>query len=146
MASRTRSCSRRGRCSTRTPPSWSRTVSPSAARRSRRGRRGEPWPLRTRPPPRSPSGARAARGEAGGRGGPEGARGGPAHAGSGERESLRQEIENSRQQLEALAPRELLTDTQYREHVEKFGKVFKAGTGAQAVRELLNQIDRKSTR
>src|ERR1019366_2230258 len=71
----------------------------------------------------------------------EGARAEGAHAGSGELESLRQEIENSRQQLEALAPRELLTDTQYREHVEKFGKVFKAGTGAQAVRELLNQID-----
>ena len=71
----------------------------------------------------------------------EGARAEAAHAGSGELESLRQEIENSRQQLETLAPRELLTDTQYREHIEKFGKVFKAGTGAQAVRELLNQID-----
>jgi DNA-directed RNA polymerase subunit beta' len=71
----------------------------------------------------------------------EGARAEAAHAGSGELESLRQEIESSRQQLEALAPRALLTDTQYREHVDKFGKVFKAGTGAQAVRELLNQID-----
>jgi DNA-directed RNA polymerase subunit beta' len=71
----------------------------------------------------------------------EGARAEAAHAGSGELESLRQEIETSRQQLETLAPRELLTDTQYREHIEKFGKVFKAGIGAQAVRELLNQID-----
>ncbi|MGD0371326.1 MAG: DNA-directed RNA polymerase subunit beta' [Candidatus Dormibacteria bacterium] len=71
----------------------------------------------------------------------EGARAEAAHLGGSELESLRQEIESSRQQLEALAPRELLTDTQYREHIEKFGKVFKAGTGAQAVRELLNQID-----
>ena len=71
----------------------------------------------------------------------EGARAEAAHLGGSELESLRQEIESSRQQLETLAPRELLTDTQYREHIEKFGKVFKAGTGAQAVRELLNQID-----
>ncbi len=71
----------------------------------------------------------------------EGARAEAEHTGSGELEQLRQEIETSRQQLESLAPRDLLTDTQYREYVEKFGKVFKAGIGAQAVRELLNQID-----
>ena len=34
--------------------------------------------------------------------------------------------------------RDLLTDTQYREYVEKFGKVFKAGIGAESVRELLS--------
>jgi DNA-directed RNA polymerase subunit beta' len=71
----------------------------------------------------------------------EGARAEAEHAGSGELERLRQEIDTSRQQLESLAPRDLLTDTQHREYVEKFGKVFKAGIGAQAVRELLNQID-----
>jgi DNA-directed RNA polymerase subunit beta' len=71
----------------------------------------------------------------------EGARAEAEHAGSGELERLRHEIETSRQQLESLAPRDLLTDTQHREYLEKFGKVFKAGIGAQAVRELLNQID-----
>ncbi|MGA8015132.1 MAG: DNA-directed RNA polymerase subunit beta' [Candidatus Dormiibacterota bacterium] len=71
----------------------------------------------------------------------DGARAEAEHAGAGELERLRQEIETSRQQLESLSPRDLLTDTQYREYVERFGKVFKAGIGAQAVRELLNQID-----
>jgi DNA-directed RNA polymerase subunit beta' len=71
----------------------------------------------------------------------EGARAEAEHAGSGELERLKQEIENSRQQLESLSPRDLLSDTQHREYVEKFGKIFKAGIGAQAVRELLNQID-----
>ncbi|MGI8848357.1 MAG: DNA-directed RNA polymerase subunit beta' [Candidatus Dormibacteria bacterium] len=56
-------------------------------------------------------------------------------------ETLRTEIETSRQQLESLSVRDLLADTQYREYVDKFGKVFKAGIGAGAVRELLNQID-----
>jgi DNA-directed RNA polymerase subunit beta' len=65
-----------------------------------------------------------------------------AGAGAGaELDALRTEIETSRQQLEALAVRDLLTDLQYREYVDKFGKVFKAGIGAAAVRELLNQID-----
>ena len=90
--------------------------------------------------------AQAARDEAGAetaqwRADAEGSRAEAEHAGSGELERLRQEIETSRQQLEALAPRDLLTDTQYREHVEKFGKVFRAGIGAQAIRELLNQVD-----
>ncbi|HEY4865000.1 MAG TPA: DNA-directed RNA polymerase subunit beta', partial [Candidatus Dormibacteraeota bacterium] len=34
----------------------------------------------------------------------------------------------------------ILTDAQYREFTERFGKVFKAGIGAQAVRELLSRI------
>ena len=71
----------------------------------------------------------------------EGARAEAEHAGAGELESLRQEIETSQQQLESLSPRDLLTDTQYREYLEKFGKVFKAGIGAQAIRDLLNQVD-----
>ncbi|MFN2581892.1 MAG: DNA-directed RNA polymerase subunit beta' [Candidatus Dormibacteria bacterium] len=58
-----------------------------------------------------------------------------------ELENLREEIKKQRDELESLAPRDLLTDTQYREYVEKFGKVFKAGIGAQAVRELLQKIE-----
>ena len=71
----------------------------------------------------------------------EGAHAQAAASGSGELESLRQEVETARTQLESLSPRDLLTDTQYREYVDKFGKIFKAGIGAAAVRELLNQID-----
>src|SRR3984893_14355364 len=56
-------------------------------------------------------------------------------------ETLRQDVVRQREELEALSIRDLLTDTQYREYVEKFGKVFKAGIGAAAIRELLQQID-----
>ena len=58
-----------------------------------------------------------------------------------ELENLRQDVIRQREELEALSIRDLLTDTQYREYVEKFGKVFKAGIGAAAIRELLQQID-----
>jgi DNA-directed RNA polymerase subunit beta' len=62
-------------------------------------------------------------------------------SGRDELQNLRTEIEKQREELEALGVRDLLTDTQYRDYVEKFGKVFKAGIGAAAVRELLGQID-----
>src|SRR5579859_2982029 len=55
--------------------------------------------------------------------------------------NLRDEVKRQREELEGLSVRDLLTDTQYREYVEKFGKVFKAGIGAAAVRELLQKID-----
>jgi DNA-directed RNA polymerase subunit beta' len=58
-----------------------------------------------------------------------------------ELENLREEVKRQRDELESLSVRDLLTDTQYREYVEKFGKVFKAGIGASAVRELLQKID-----
>ncbi len=58
-----------------------------------------------------------------------------------ELENRKAEVQRLREELEALAPRQLLTDTQYREYIEKFNKVFKAGIGATAVRELLQQID-----
>ena len=58
-----------------------------------------------------------------------------------ELEQMRAEILRQRDELEALSVRDLLTDGQYREYVEHFGKVFKASIGAAAVRELLNQID-----
>ncbi len=62
-------------------------------------------------------------------------------SGRDELANLRAEIEKQREELEALSVRDLLTDTQYRDYAEKFGKVFKAGIGAAAVRELLGQID-----
>ncbi|MGH7722973.1 MAG: DNA-directed RNA polymerase subunit beta' [Candidatus Dormibacteria bacterium] len=68
-------------------------------------------------------------------------RAGAQDSGRTELETLRADIVKQREELETLAVRDLLTDTQYREYVDRYGKVFKAGIGAAAVRELLNQID-----
>src|SRR6202171_729440 len=59
----------------------------------------------------------------------------------GELEALQQEIEATRTDLEALHPKQILTDTQFRDYSERFGRAFKAGIGAEAVRELLSRID-----
>ncbi len=40
-----------------------------------------------------------------------------------------------------LSPKQLLTEREYRDSVEKFGYNFRAGMGAEAVKELLMQID-----
>ena len=58
-----------------------------------------------------------------------------------ELDGLRADVQKQRDELESLTVRDLLTDTQYREYVEKFGKVFKAGIGAASIRELLQQIN-----
>jgi DNA-directed RNA polymerase subunit beta' len=59
----------------------------------------------------------------------------------GELEALQQEIEATRTDLEALHPKQILTDTQYRDFQERFGRAFRAGIGAEAVRDLLSRID-----
>ena len=51
------------------------------------------------------------------------------------------ELEASKNSLTELSEKQLLTDAQYREYTEKFGKVFKAGIGAAAIRELLGRIN-----
>ena len=56
-------------------------------------------------------------------------------------EGLSGDIESSKTQLEALQPKQLLSDQDYRDFAEKFGKVFKAGIGAQAIKDLLARID-----
>ncbi len=40
-----------------------------------------------------------------------------------------------------LSKREILTEQKYRESREKFGKRFKAGMGAEAIRELLRDLN-----
>jgi len=52
-----------------------------------------------------------------------------------------QELDAMRQDLEALHVKQILTDTQYRDFLERFGRAFKASIGAEAVRELLSKID-----
>src|SRR5450756_1318701 len=62
----------------------------------------------------------------------------------GELEALQQEIEATRTDLEALHPKQILTDTQFRDFQERFGRCFRAGIGAEAVRELLSRIELQS--
>src|SRR5216117_2938820 len=59
----------------------------------------------------------------------------------GQLEQLQQEIEATRTDLEALHAKQILTDTQYRDFQERFGRAFRAGIGAEAVRDLLSRID-----
>ena len=40
-----------------------------------------------------------------------------------------------------MAKKQLLTEAEYREYREKYGSEFRAGMGAEAVRELLAEID-----
>src|SRR5712664_756148 len=62
----------------------------------------------------------------------------------GELEALQQEIEATRTDLEALHAKQILTDTQYRDYSERFGRAFRAGIGAEAVRDLLSRIELQS--
>jgi DNA-directed RNA polymerase subunit beta' len=59
----------------------------------------------------------------------------------GELEALQQEIEATRTDLEGLHAKQILTDTQYRDFHERFGRCFRAGIGAEAIRDLLSRID-----
>ncbi|MGC8460486.1 MAG: DNA-directed RNA polymerase subunit beta' [Candidatus Dormibacteria bacterium] len=54
---------------------------------------------------------------------------------------IQEQIEQDRIDLESLTPKMLLSEMQYRDYVERFGKVFKASTGAAAVRELLSKVN-----
>src|SRR5256886_4020765 len=56
-------------------------------------------------------------------------------------ERLSGDIESSKTQLDSLSVKQLLSDQEFREYTEKFGKVFKAGIGAQAIYDLLARID-----
>src|ERR1700745_73275 len=62
----------------------------------------------------------------------------------GQLEALQQEIEATRTDLEALHPKQILTDTQFRDYQERFGRAFRAGIGAEAVRALLSHIELNS--
>src|SRR6195256_6361501 len=59
----------------------------------------------------------------------------------GELEALQQEIEATRTDLEGLHAKQILTDTQFRDFQERFGRAFRAGIGAEAIKELLSRVD-----
>jgi len=54
---------------------------------------------------------------------------------------IKAELEETRNRLEGLTVRQLLTDAEYRDFSEKFGKVFRASMGAAAVKEMLEGLD-----
>ncbi|HET9918552.1 MAG TPA: DNA-directed RNA polymerase subunit beta' [Ktedonobacteraceae bacterium] len=58
-----------------------------------------------------------------------------------ERTSKRQRLELERRDLEGLKKMDLLQENRYRELKDAFGSVFRAGMGAEAVRELISDID-----
>jgi DNA-directed RNA polymerase subunit beta' len=58
-----------------------------------------------------------------------------------ERVSNRQRLEQLRRDLEGLKKLDLLQENRYRELKDAFGSVFRAGMGAEAVRELITSID-----
>jgi len=58
-----------------------------------------------------------------------------------ERTEARQRLEQLRRDLEGLKKMDLLQENRYRELKEAFGDVFSAGMGAEAVRELIANID-----
>jgi len=56
-------------------------------------------------------------------------------------ERRRDEIEAARDALEGLGVKQILADSQYRDYQERFGRAFRAGIGAEAIRDLLARLD-----
>ncbi|MDQ1301310.1 MAG: DNA-directed polymerase subunit beta, partial [Chloroflexota bacterium] len=54
---------------------------------------------------------------------------------------LRAQLNDQLQELKELRERELLSETEYRDLQERWGSVFRAGMGAEAVRDLVAKID-----
>ncbi len=62
------------------------------------------------------------------------------NANAGEIESIRQGSEQRVKRLESIKPRDTLSEMEYRELQDMAGRMFKAGMGAEAVRDLLRGI------
>ncbi len=54
---------------------------------------------------------------------------------------LRAQLDDQMQELKELRERDLLSETEYRDLQERWGNVFRAGMGAEAIRELVAKID-----
>jgi DNA-directed RNA polymerase subunit beta' len=57
---------------------------------------------------------------------------------------MRAALNDSQEELKDLKERELLTESEYRDLADKWGNVFRAGMGAEAIRELVSKIDLES--
>ncbi len=58
-----------------------------------------------------------------------------------EKAKLEEELAADTERLKSLSPKELLTETQYHELKQKYGDVFEAGMGAEAILQLLKSIN-----
>jgi DNA-directed RNA polymerase subunit beta' len=56
-------------------------------------------------------------------------------------EELREAFEEKRDQLMSLRPKQLLSEIEFREYTEAWGRVFKASMGAEAIHHIASQID-----
>ncbi len=54
---------------------------------------------------------------------------------------LREAMDSDMEELKNLAEQQLLSETRYRELADRWGSVFKAGMGAEAVRDIVAKID-----
>ncbi|MCB9158388.1 MAG: DNA-directed RNA polymerase subunit beta' [Caldilineaceae bacterium] len=59
----------------------------------------------------------------------------------GKKERLRQQMEADLDDLKSLEEKQLLTETRYRELNDRWGNVFTAGMGAEAVRDIVTKLD-----
>jgi DNA-directed RNA polymerase subunit beta' len=57
------------------------------------------------------------------------------------REKLEEELKTSNAETENLRPRKLLNEEEYRKFKDKYGDIFEAGMGAEAILQVLRQID-----
>ena len=59
----------------------------------------------------------------------------------GRQEQIRNQMERDLDDLKSLEERQLLTENRYRELADRWGNVFTAGMGAEAVRDIVAKID-----
>ncbi len=71
------------------------------------------------------------------------AKGGPASTQRGGLEELKSAKEAARSEIKSILPNKLISEIEYRNLSLKFGAVFKAGTGAETIKEMLTRIDLK---
>ncbi|NWF77861.1 MAG: DNA-directed RNA polymerase subunit beta' [Chloroflexi bacterium] len=57
------------------------------------------------------------------------------------KEKLEEELKTSIEELESLQPLKLLNEEEYRKLKDKYGVIFEAGMGAEAILQILKQID-----
>ena len=58
----------------------------------------------------------------------------------------KEEFDNVKDELEALRVHQLVAESRYRELKERYGEIFEAGMGAEAILAILNQIDMEALR
>ncbi len=57
------------------------------------------------------------------------------------KEKIRVHMEAQMQELKSLREGELLTETEFRDYEDRWGNIFKAGMGAEAIYELVKRVD-----